>query len=81
MGRLLQLATFHEGIFFLAAYTNVAKGNKLHIEDLVRAVGAGRGSLAPNLVFGRLVNPISTKVADLPTTLQHAPPPRIFRLS
>ena len=43
MGRLLQLATFHEGIFFLAAYTNVAKGNKLHIEDLVRAVGAGGG--------------------------------------
>ena len=41
MGRFLQLATFHEGIFFLTAYTNVAKGNKLHIEDLVRAVGTG----------------------------------------
>ena len=43
MGRFLQLATFHEGIFFLTAYTNVAKGNKLHIEDLVRAVGARGG--------------------------------------
>ena len=59
MGRFLQLATFHEGIFFLTAYTNVAKGNKLHIEDLVRAVGARGGGrqLRPQTFFGRSVRP------------------------
>ena len=57
MGRFLQLATFHEGIFFLTAYTNVAKGNKLHIEDLVRAVGAGGRPLRPQTFFGISARP------------------------
>ena len=55
MGRFLQLATFHEGIFFLTAYTNVAKGNKLHIEDLVRAVGTGGHCVLQWVLRGHLL--------------------------
>ena len=85
MGRFLQLATFHEGFFFLAAYTNVAKGNKLHIEDLVRAVGVGvggggaEGQVPAQFSADQVLNPISNR--DGLDYAQHSticPPPTSY---